>query len=160
MVKAGKGPAIRDRVVGLRRVKARDLIPSAANWRHHPTSQRKALEGVLAEVGFAGALLARETPEGLVLIDGHLRAETTPDMEVPVLVLDVTEEEAKKLLAVYDPLSAMAQADTDALLALLQDVKFESADVNALLEALANNERLPMPRFDQMTDMPSQREGR
>ena len=34
----------------------------------------------------------------LMIIDGHLRAETTPDAMVPVLVLDVTEEEADKIL--------------------------------------------------------------
>jgi len=62
------------------------------------------------------ALLARELPDGaLELIDGHLRAETTPDQEVPVLVLDVTEEEAAKLLAVIDPLGAMAEANQQAL---------------------------------------------
>jgi hypothetical protein len=42
---------------------------------------------------------ARELPDGrLQLIDGHLRAETTLDDVVPVLVLDVIEEEADKLL--------------------------------------------------------------
>ena len=65
----------------------------------HPKAQADALRGLLCEIGYADALLARETPEGLQLIDGHLRAETTPDVEVPVLILDVTEEEADKLLS-------------------------------------------------------------
>lgn len=73
-----KAPAvtIRDRVVELRRVPASDLLPNPANWRRHPKAQREALQGVLEEVGFAGAVLARETSDGLMLIDGHLRAET------------------------------------------------------------------------------------
>jgi hypothetical protein len=62
----------------------------------------------LAEVGYVDALLARDTPDGLMIIDGHLRAETTPDMEVPVLILDVTEEEADKILATFDPPPASA----------------------------------------------------
>ncbi len=33
---------------------------------------------MLAEVGFAGAVLAHETGDGLMLIDGHLRAELDP----------------------------------------------------------------------------------
>jgi len=38
--------------------------------------------------------IIRELPEGgYGIIDGHLRAETTPDQEVPVLVLDVDEQE-------------------------------------------------------------------
>src|SRR5215469_15065977 len=104
---------IRDRIKELRRVKARDLLPNPKNWRRHPKAQAEALRGLLAEVGYADALLARELPDGkLMLIDGHLRAETTPEMMVPVLVLDVTEEEADKLLLTLDPLAGMAEADS------------------------------------------------
>ena len=103
---------IRDRIKELRRVPAAELRPNPRNWRTHPARQRDALRGLLAEVGYAGALLARELDDGtLELIDGHLRAETTPEAVVPVLVLDVSEAEALKLLATYDPLSAMAETD-------------------------------------------------
>lgn len=90
---------IRDRVVELRRVPVRDLLPNPRNWRRHPPAQPAALRGALDEIAYADALLARETDTGLELIDGHLRAETTPEAVVPVLVLDVTEAEAYKLLA-------------------------------------------------------------
>ena len=40
------------------------------------------------------SVTAREIPDGLQLIDGHLRQELMGDAEVPVLVVDVTEEEA------------------------------------------------------------------
>lgn len=136
--------AIRDRIVGLRRVRAGDLLPDTRNWRRHPKIQRDALAGVLKEIGYADALLVRETAEGLRLIDGHLRVELTPDQEVPVLVLDVDEAEAGKLLLTLDPLAAMAQPDTDAILALLRDTTFESQAVNAMLEALANGETQPL----------------
>jgi hypothetical protein len=103
---------IRDRVRELRRVKAKDLVPNPKNWRVHPKAQASALRGLLAEVGYADALIARELPDGkLQLIDGHLRAETTPNAMVPVLLLDVTEEEADKLLLTLDPLAGMAEAD-------------------------------------------------
>lgn len=144
--------AIKNRVVELRQVKAGDLIRNPRNWRQHPKAQRDAMKGVLNEIGYAGALLARETPEGLVLIDGHLRADTTPKQLVPVLVIDVTEQEADKLLAVYDPLSAMAQPDMDVLLSLLRDVEFEDKAVNAMLEALANGETQPLPDRTGNTD--------
>ncbi len=105
---------IRDRIQELRRVSASALRPHPLNWRTHPRGQREMLEGVLQEVGYADALLARELPDGtLELIDGHLRAETTPDAEVPVLVVDLNDEEAAKLLALHDPLTAMAEADTE-----------------------------------------------
>ena len=106
---------IRDRIKDLRRVKAAELLPNPKNWRRHPKAQADALRGILAEVGYADALLARELPNGkLILVDGHLRAETTPASMVPVLVLDVTEEEADKILLTLDPLAAMAEADDKA----------------------------------------------
>ena len=129
---------IRDRIKELRRVPASQLQPNPKNWRTHPARQQDALKAILAEVGYADALLARETPEGgLLLIDGHLRAETTPDQMVPVLILDVDEAEADKLLATLDPLAAMAGADDGKLAELLRDVKTGSAALADMLTQLA-----------------------
>lgn len=132
---------IRDRIIGLERVRAGDLIPNAKNWRTHPTEQRDALKGILAEVGYVDALLARRTPEGgLELIDGHLRAETTPDMEVPVLVVDLDDAEAAKVLATFDPLAALANADATKLEAILRDVDTGSEALQQMLDDLAKDE--------------------
>ena len=131
---------IRDRIKDFRRVKGRDLLPNPRNWRRHPQAQRDAMRAVLEEVGFAGAALARETPAGLMLIDGHLRAELEPDAELPVLVLDVDEAEAAKLLATYDPLGKMAEPDPDALGKLLAEIDTESEALRAMLEELAEVE--------------------
>jgi DNA modification methylase len=131
---------IRDRIKELRRVRAGDLKPHPKNWRSHPDAQKNALRGLLAEIGFADTLLTRELPDGsLQLIDGHLRAETTPDSIVPVLVTDLTEEEAEKVLLTLDPLAAMATADKQNLQALLASLTFESKDVAAMLEGLATD---------------------
>jgi hypothetical protein len=131
---------IRDRVKELRRVRASELAPNPRNWRTHPEAQRDALRGVLAEIGYAGALLARELDDGrLELIDGHLRAETTPDSLVPVLVLDVNEEEAVKVLLTHDPLSAMAEADAERLGELLDTCDIKSPHVVAMLAALEDS---------------------
>lgn len=132
----------RDRIKELRRVRAGDLLADPRNWRKHPQAQQDALRGILCEVGYADALLARETADGrLMLIDGHLRAETTPDQMVPVLVADLNEAEAGKLLAVFDPLSAMAEADSVKLDALLKDVSSESEALNEMLGKLADEAR-------------------
>jgi hypothetical protein len=128
---------IRDRVKELRRVRAGDLIANKGNWRKHPKRQRDAMRGVLEEIGYADALLVRETPDGLLLIDGHLRRETTPDMIVPVLVLDVTEEESKTLLATLDPLAGMAEMDTDLFGALLHEVTVSNSAIDQMLADLA-----------------------
>src|ERR1700722_14289279 len=132
---------IKDRITDLRRVKASDLVPNPRNWRVHPKEQTAALKGLLQEIGYAGAPLARELPDGkLMLIDGHLRRDTTPTSIVPVLVLDVTEAEADKVLLTFDPLSAMAQADKTIIDELLKTVTTESEAVGALLERVAGQE--------------------
>jgi len=131
---------IRDRIRELRRVKAGELRPHPKNWRTHPKAQQDALRGLLAEIGYADALLVRELPDGsLELIDGHLRAETTPDMEVPVLVLDLDEKEAAKLLALHDPLTGLAEANDDALADLLAHVDTENEAVQAVLDAMISS---------------------
>tara|TARA_Y100001963_G_scaffold158625_1_gene258913 strand:+ start:242 stop:1792 length:1551 start_codon:yes stop_codon:yes gene_type:complete len=122
----GEPVEIRDRIKELRKVRASELLPNPRNWRKHPEAQSNALRGALSEIGYADALIAYETPNGLMLIDGHLRAETTPDMEVPVLITDLDEAEANKLLATLDPLSAMAEADTDILRILRESVDIQS----------------------------------
>src|SRR5438552_12674038 len=102
--------SIRNRIKGHRRVRAGDLVPHEWNFRLHPELQRAALAVLYREVGFARSLLAYELPDGrLKLLDGHLRRDLDPEMEVEVEVLDVNEEEARALLLSIDPLAALAQ---------------------------------------------------
>jgi hypothetical protein len=134
---------IRDRIKELRRVRAAELRPHPRNWRTHPGFQRRALEGLLSEIGYADALLVRELPDGsLELIDGHLRAETTPQELVPVLVLDVTESEANKILATHDPLAALAGADASQLDQLLREVETDNNPLQSMLAELARSNGL------------------
>jgi len=131
---------VRDRVKELRRVKAGELRPSPRNWRTHPQAQRDALRGILAEIGYADALLVREIDGGaLELIDGHLRAETTPEQVVPVLVLDVDEAEANKLLATIDPLAALAGADSGKLAELLSGLESDNPALARMYADLARD---------------------
>ena len=128
---------IRDRIQEFRRVKAAELRPNPRNWRTHPPQQREALQGILAEIGYADALLARPLPDGsLELLDGHLRAETTPDQEVPVLILDLDDAEAAKLLATLDPLASLAETNSEALESLLHDVETENEALGRMLDDL------------------------
>ncbi len=146
---------IRDRIKELRRVRAADLVPNAKNWRTHPDAQRDALRGVLADIGYADALLVRELPDGrLELIDGHLRAETTPDALVPVLVLDVDEQEAQKILLTHDPLAAMAEADEKQLHELVEASDFESPQVVEMLNRLEQDVERANRQFSDFDERP------
>ena len=121
-------------------VRASELRLNPRNWRTHPERQRRLLSGLLSEIGYADALIARELPEGgLELIDGHLRAETTPEQEVPVLVVDLSESESLKLLATLDPLSSLAGSDDELLKSLVSELSFEDAELERYLGELSSS---------------------
>ena len=146
---------VRNRIKDLRHVRAGDLHADPRNWRRHPREQQRALQTVLDEIGYADAVIARETSGGLVLIDGHLRADLDADQIVPVLVTDLDETEAGQMLATLDPLAAMAVSDEAALESLLADLEASaSADLAALLEDV-NADNLPLPdRMAEWDEMP------
>ncbi|GHT13132.1 hypothetical protein FACS1894170_08770 [Planctomycetales bacterium] len=136
-----------DRIKELRRVAAKELKANPKNWRVHNARQRRYLKSVLDEIGYADALLARELADGsLQLIDGHLRAEITPNQEVPVLVLDVNENEANMLLATIDPLSAMADTDDNLFRQLAAQIETD----NTALQELFTQTESEQPEIDEL----------
>jgi len=93
---------------------------------------------VYDEVGFARSLLAYELPDGrLKLLDGHLRRDLDPNMEVEVEILDVTEDEARTLLLSTDPLAALAETQTQLHQRLLELTPTPSPDLQAAWQAAA-----------------------
>ncbi len=150
-----------DRIVELVRVRAGDLVDHESNWRRHPARQREALRGLISEVGFADALLARRDGDRLVLVDGHLRKSLDPDQVVPVLVLDLTEEEADKLLLSLDPLSSLARPDPEALAELIGRVRTRSDALAEVIEGLAREARAGLSRLltdpEEIPDAPEPR---
>jgi hypothetical protein len=144
-------PTIRNRIKAHVTVRAGDLVPHELNPRRHPDAQRAALRGMYREIGFARSLLAYELPDGrLKLVDGHLRQEMDPEMMVTVEVLDLTDAEAKLMLAATDPLSAMAAIDPAALALLLPQIDTECDELQAMLDALAAS--APVPPAPGLTD--------
>jgi hypothetical protein len=155
---------MRNRVKELRFVKASELVPCADNWRLHPKRQRDLMKNVLQTIGYADALIARETEDGsLALIDGHLRADVSPDVEVPVLVVDLNAREAKELLLVHDPIGAMAERDDEAVSRLLEDFEatnetlerfigeeFKIAFAHDDVESLKNEKEVSIPNLFQI----------
>src|SRR3954447_8113782 len=105
---------IRNGIKAHRRVRAGGLVPHEWNFRTHPELQRAALRTLYEQIGFARSLLVYELPDGrLKLIDGHLRRDLDPDMEVDVEVLDVNDDEARALLLSIDPLAELAQTQEE-----------------------------------------------
>ena len=156
---ATRAALFRDRVKGLARLPAARIEGAAKNFRTHDDRQRGALDGVLAEVGIAGAavawipddaaraaLAAVDGPEAFAawlasftgnvrLIDGHLRRECLAAQGQPVLVTDLDEREAAKALATFDAVSDLAGVDAELLASLLADVGKPEEDGTADLLA-------------------------
>jgi hypothetical protein len=129
---------IRNRIKAHRRVRACDLVPHEWNYRLHPQQQRAALKALYRTVGFARSLLAYELPDGrLKLIDGHLRRDLDPDLEVDVEVLDVSDEEARQLLLSIDPLAALAETQDQLHQRLLEITPTDVAELEAAWRAEA-----------------------
>lgn len=123
---------IRNRIKGHRRIRAGELVPHELNFRSHPGLQRAALEGLYQEIGFARSLLAYEMPDGrLKLLDGHLRRDIDPEMEVDVEVLDVNDEEARTLLLSIDPLASLAETQNQIRDRLMELTPAPTAEIEA-----------------------------
>jgi hypothetical protein len=93
---------------------------------------------LFGEIGYARSVLAYELPDGhLKLIDGHPRqSELDPEELIDVEVLDVSDEEARKLLLSIDPLAQLADYDTQALDQLRQVTTSDNDALTALWQSL------------------------
>lgn len=129
------------RVTGFEWVPASSLLPHPKNWRHHPAAQREALHGILSQIGVADAALVYRSERengALVVIDGHLRQDMLE--EVPVLITDLTDEEAEVLLASYDTIGLMGLPDVAAVSALMvraRQIGVQDAALETALESFA-----------------------
>jgi hypothetical protein len=137
-----------DRISQLRYVSASSLIKNPSAWKSHPREQKYALEGSLTEIGMVLPLLARETPSGeLMLLDGHLRAKLLAHQVVPVLVVDVGENEGNTILATLDPVARMSEVSPEKLGKLLHKVETGEQALAELLTTLAEGCAI-IPRDD------------
>ncbi len=123
-----------DRIVGLERVRAGDLLEHPKNWRLHGEDQADILTECLGEFGIVKPLVAyhSERHEGrLTLLDGHGRRDLNPDQIWPVLITDLVDSEADTLLMLLDPIGTLANPDS---MKLLQGAANADTD-NAILLA-------------------------
>ena len=131
----------RNRIKEVIQVKGSEVRASPFNWRKHPEMQRNALSAVLSEIGIAGVPVCYRGADGMLYaVDGHCRLHDVGAEETwTVAVLDITEEEAKKLITVYDPISELAEIDSNLLSDLLGDVSFEDPALSDFLSDLAES---------------------
>ena len=127
-----------NRIVGLADVDPSTLQAHPANWRVHPKAQADALAGVLSEVGYVQSVIVNERSGRIV--DGHLRVRLAVERGepvIPVVYVDLDDDEERLILATLDPLASMAETDADALRSLLESVTVEDESVKRLVSFLA-----------------------
>lgn len=107
------------------------------NYRTHPQRQRDAVQASLRELGWIGVVVENKTTGRL--IDGHERVwqALKQNEDVPYIEVELSEEEEKLALAVFDPITYMAETDSQVLDALLREVNTGESALQALLAELA-----------------------
>lgn len=136
----------RDRIVEVKRMRVRDLLAHERNPRLHPPVQKEAVKGLLNEVGKADVLRAYLDKDGNVrLWDGHLRQSLDPDQEWWVAITDLSEDEAAKMLVLFDPLAALAEHDAEMLEELLREVNTGEAALQQMLADMAEEAGIVPP---------------
>lgn len=129
------------RIVGHGEEDPSQLLANPANWRIHPKAQQDALAGLLDQVGWVQDVIVNQRTDHVV--DGHLRvslAISRQEPTVPVVYVDLSEDEERLVLASIDPLAAMAVMDKDALGELLASVEAGDAALAAMLAGLGATE--------------------
>lgn len=130
---ASKSREWRNRIVGHGEEDPEQLLANPANWRIHPKPQQDALAGVLSEVGWVqDVIVNRRTGH---VVDGHLRVSLAISKRerIPVVYVDLSEEEEQLILATIDPLAAMAAADGEKLADLVRELHSGNEALEALL---------------------------
>lgn len=130
----------RSRIVGQGTEAPDQLLANPRNWRRHPNEQRAALRGSLDTVGWVAQVMVNRTTGHVV--DGHARVEeaiSRGEPSVPVLYVELSEEEEALVLATLDPIAAMAIAERSVLDELLAGLAVDDPGLAALLADLSGN---------------------
>lgn len=130
----------RNRITRTDEVAPDQLLANPANFRRHGKDQQEALAEVLDTVGWVQDVIVNEQTGHVV--DGHLRVELAlrrQEPAVPVKYINLSPAEEAKVLATFDPISALARTDSQALADLTTDMAFESAALNQKLSDLVES---------------------
>ena len=134
---------IKNRIIGSGEEQLDQIMFNPRNWRIHPLSQQDALKGVLEEVGWVQQVIVNKRTGNL--IDGHLRCQLAARegaKTIPVVYVDVSEDEEALVLATLDPIAAMAATDKQKLDELFAGIESENENVRKMMDEIAAKERL------------------
>ena len=139
-----------DRILGYEpNVDPTQLLAHELNARRHPGDQRDALRESLGNVGWVAPIIVNKRTGKVV--DGHARVEEaiTRGATVPVMFVELSDEEEHFVLATLDPISALATYDETALGQLLDHVDVQT---DALADWLESVDTLNADDLDRLGD--------
>jgi hypothetical protein len=142
-----------NRIVGHGEEAPDQLLANPKNWRIHPGIQQAGLEAVLDRVGWVQSVVVNRRTG--FLVDGHLRvtlAMRRSEPVIPVVYVDLDEEEEALILATIDPLSGLAGTDHELLDQLLAEIKPDDPGIQALLDSLGGVSIPPPPDLNNLGD--------
>lgn len=128
----------KNRIVGYDTKPADQFTANPLNYRKHPQRQRDAVNASLRELGWISTVVENVTTGNV--IDGHERIwqALQRNEDVPYLKVELSEAEERLALAVFDPITNMAETDAAILDDLLREVNTGEAALQALLAELAD----------------------
>ena len=105
----------KNRIIGSGVEKAGQLLVNSYNFRIHGELQQKGVKGSLDEIGWIQQVIVNKQTGRI--IDGHLLVKLAlregEETEVPVVYVDLSENEEKLALSLIDPLAEMAVMDKE-----------------------------------------------
>ena len=141
----------RNRIVGEGEEQPDQLLANPFNWRIHPLAQQRALDGILQEVGWVQRVIVNRRTQHVV--DGHARialAISRGEKSIPVIYVDISEQEELLVLAALDPIAALAATDQAKLDEILRDVSTDNEGLSELLAELSKAQSFqPAPEDEQ-----------
>ena len=135
------------KIVGFGFVDPNELIAHPLNFRVHPANQRVAFIGSLNEVGWIAPVLVNKNSGRI--IDGHLRVEEAIARKfkrVPIMLLDLTNDEEKKALLLLDPIAQLATENSERISAILDSVIFGQAQLARHIKEIASRNGVAFKR--------------
>lgn len=145
----------RNRIVGYAEIDPEQALANEENWRIHPHLQSEALRDVLRQVGIVQNVVinVRSSPAWPpgqrnvhTVLDGHLRimlALQEGQRSIPATLVDLTPEEERLVLALFDTITTYAVADRVKLAGLLDQLGPVSDALDRVLSDLRSRVTVP-----------------
>lgn len=131
----------KSRIIGHESVDPRVLLANPKNFRTHGERQRAVMGEAIQRIGFINSVIVNKVTGKI--INGHMRVDEAifkGQESIPVVWVELTEEEEAIALATFDPISELAEVDSVILGNLLRDAVASDADIAAVMEVVAEDQ--------------------